>query len=133
MIERLPTARKPLEWVGSSHDDLSSFPDEVKQVMGYALYLAQSGAKHSDAKPLKSDPAFRGAGVLEVVDRFDGDTYRAVYTVKFAGVVYALHAFQKKSKSGTATPLQEIRLIKERLKQARQHYEENFAPQRKKA
>jgi phage-related protein len=131
MIERLQTARKPLLWVGSSLDDLSAFPYEVRQVMGFALHLAQIGDKHPDAKPLKGDPAFRGAGVLEVVDRFDGETYRAVYTVKFAGVVYALHAFQKKSKSGIATPLQEMRLVKERLKEARQHCEANFAPQRK--
>ena len=133
MIEWLPTARKPLVWIGSSRDDLSGFPFEVKQVMGFAIHLAQTGDKHPDAKPLTGDPAFKGAGVLEIVDRFDGDTYRAVYTVKFAGVVYALHAFQKKSKSGIATPLQEIRRVKERLKEARQHYEANFAPQRKKA
>jgi len=75
---------KPLVWVGSSRADLKSFPEEVRLVMGYALYLAQVGGKHPDAKPLRG---FGGAGVLEVVDDLDGDTYRAVYTVKLRGVV----------------------------------------------
>jgi phage-related protein len=65
---------------------------------------------------------FGGAGVLEVVDDFDGDTYRAVYTVRFAGVVYVLHAFQKKAKRGIATPKREIDLIEQRLKRAREDY-----------
>lgn len=127
MVERLPTARKPMEWVGSAQDDLSAFPPEVKQVMGFAIHLAQLGQKHPDAKPLRGDPAFKGAGVLEVVDGYDGDTYRAVYSVKFAGVVYVLHAFQKKAKKGIATPQHDIDLIKRRLKEAERHYEENFA------
>jgi phage-related protein len=76
--------------------------------MGDGLYLAQIGDKHDDAKPLKG---FKGAGVLEIVDNFDGDTYRAVYTVKFESAVYVLHVFQKKSKSGIATPKQDIDLI----------------------
>ena len=83
---------KPLFWVGTTLDDLRDFPEEVQQVMGYAIHIAQDDGKHPDAKPLKG---FGGAGVLEVVDDFDGSTYRAVYTVKLAGVVYALHAFQK--------------------------------------
>ncbi|HEY9641076.1 MAG TPA: type II toxin-antitoxin system RelE/ParE family toxin, partial [Coleofasciculaceae cyanobacterium] len=99
---------KPVEWVGSSLDDLKEFPEDVRQTVGYALYLAQCGEKHPSAKPLKG---FRGTGVLEVVEDFDGDTYRAVYTVKLAGVVYVLHAFQKKSKQGIATPKQDIDLI----------------------
>jgi phage-related protein len=70
---------------------------------------------------------FGGAGVLEVVDDFQGDTYRAVYTLKFTGAVYVLHAFQKKSKRGAQTPKQDVDLIKERLKMARQHYAENYA------
>jgi phage-related protein len=85
------------------------------------LYLAQVGSKHPHTKPLKG---FSGAGVLEIVDNFDGDTYRAVYTVKLAGVIYVLHAFQKKSKQGIATPQQDIELIKERLKRAEEHYKE---------
>ena len=86
---------KPVEWIGSSLDDLKEFPDEVQQVVGYALYIAQCGDKHPSVKPLKG---FKGAGVVEVVEDFDGDTYRAVYTIKFADVVYVLHSFQKKSK-----------------------------------
>src|SRR5579872_4531924 len=86
---------KPLEFVGSSKDDLSDFPLEVKRSVGFALRAAQRGGKHPDAKPLSG---FGGAGVLEVVSNFDGNTFRAVYTVKFKGVVYVLHAFQKKSK-----------------------------------
>jgi phage-related protein len=87
--------------------------------MGYGLYLAQTGGKHPDAKPLKG---FGGAGVLEVVDDWDGDTYRAVYTVKLAGSVYVLHAFQKKATKGIATPKRDLDLIRNRLRQAEEHY-----------
>jgi phage-related protein len=87
--------------------------------MGFALYLAQAGRKHIDAKPLKS---FGGAGVLELVEDHDGDTYRAIYTVKFAGAIYTLHAFQKKSKKAIQTPRQHIALVKQRLKRAEEHY-----------
>jgi phage-related protein len=117
---------KPVEWVGSSLEDLKKFPEEVQQVMGYALYVAQCGDKSASAKPLKG---FKGAGVLEVIENFDGDTYRAVYTVKLAGVVYVLHAFQKKSKQGIATPKQEIDLISARLKRAQEHHAENYKKQ----
>ncbi len=111
---------KPVKWISSSCDDLRRFPEEVQQVMGFALYLAQLGKKHPDAKPLKG---FKGSGVLEIVENFDGDTYRAVYTVKFAEIVYVLHAFQKKSKHGIATPKQDIDLIESRLKRAKEDYE----------
>jgi len=117
--EGMPAADKPLFWIGSSLDDLSEFPLEVKRVMGFALRRAQNGGKHVDAKPLKGHT---GASVLEVVKDFDGDTYRAVYTVKFARAVYALHAFQKKSKRGSQTPKPDINLIKRRLKSAEDHY-----------
>jgi phage-related protein len=116
--------RKPVEWIGSSRDDLREFPQEVRRVMGQAIDDAQCGEESSAAKALKG---FGGRGVLEVVDDFDGDTYRAVYTVKFAGVVYVLHAFQKKSKKGIATPQREIELIKARLKRAETHFKENHA------
>lgn len=92
--------------------------------MGYALYLAQGGEKHSSAKPLKG---FKGAGVLEVVEDFDGDTYRAVYTVKLEEVIYVLHVFQKKSKHGIATPKQDIELIEARFKRATEHYVQNYS------
>lgn len=122
----MSVSRKPVEWVGSSLEDLKEFPEDVKQVIGYALYLAQCGEKHSSAKPLKG---FKGSGVLEVVDDFDGDTYRAVYTVKLADVVYVLHAFQKKSKQGIATPKQDIELIEARLKRAKEHHSANYSKQ----
>lgn len=112
---------KPLFWVGSSKDDLSGFPDEVKYEVGYALRSAQWGEKHSSVKPLKG---FGGAGVLEVVTSFEGNAYRTVYTVKFKKAVYVLHAFQKKSKHGIETPKEEIELVKERLKRAETHYNE---------
>ena len=114
---------KPVEWIASSLDDLKDFPEEVQQVIGYALYQAQCGDKHPDAKPLKG---FKGSGVLEVVENFDGDTYRSVYTVRFEGAVYVLHIFQKKSKQGIATPKQDIELIEARLKRAKQHYEQYY-------
>jgi phage-related protein len=106
------SAPKPVFWVGSSRRDLRAFPKAVRQVVGQALFDAQTGGKHPDAKPLKG---FKGAGVLEVVDDYDGDTYRAVYTVKFAGVVYVLHAFQKKSTTGRKTAAAEIDKVKARL------------------
>ncbi|MFT3880864.1 MAG: type II toxin-antitoxin system RelE/ParE family toxin [Gemmatales bacterium] len=114
-MEKDETTPKPLFWIGSSRKDLRSFPNEVKLAMGFALWQAQLGSIHSDAKPLKG---FGGAGTLEVVEDYDGNTYRAVYTVKLAGVVYVLHAFQKKSKTGKKTPLHEIDLIRQRLKRA---------------
>ncbi|MCC5642927.1 type II toxin-antitoxin system RelE/ParE family toxin [Nostoc sp. CHAB 5824] len=122
----MSSSLKSVEWVGSSLEDLKEFPEEVRQVVGYALYLAQSGEKHPSAKPLKG---FKGAGVLEVVEDFDGDTYRTVYTVKLAGVIYVLHAFQKKSKQGIATPKQDVDLIEKRLKRAKEHYAENYSQQ----
>ena len=87
---------RPLRWVGSSHRDLRAMPGGVQSEMGFALFLAQSGMKHSSAKPLSG---FGGAGVLEIVSNHDGDTFRCVYTVRFPSAVYALHAFQKKSNS----------------------------------
>jgi phage-related protein len=117
---------KPVEWIGSSRDDLREFPEDVQQIMGFALYRAQLGKKHPDSKPLKG---FKGAGVLEIVENFDGDTYRAVYTVKLEGIVYVLHAFQKKSKQGIATPKQDIDLIESRLKRAKEHYKKYLEQQ----
>jgi phage-related protein len=110
---------KPVIRIGSTKADLSSFPEEVKDAMGYALYVAQQGGKHADAKPLRG---FGGAGVLEIVEDHSGDTYRAVYTVRLAGRVYALRAFQKKSKHGIETPKGEIDLIKRRLKRAEEEH-----------
>lgn len=111
---------KPVRWVGSSKEDLSGFPKEVRQRVGGALWEAQIGGKAAFAKPLRG---FGGAGVLEVVDDFDGVSFRAIYTIRFAKAVYVLHAFQKKSKHGIATPKTELDLIERRLKRAREDYE----------
>ena len=111
---------KPLEWVGSSKKDLLAMPDAVIDVMGYALHLAQSGLRHDQAKVLRG---FGSAGVLEVVEDDDGNTYRAVYTVRFKNAVYVLHCFLKKSHKGISTPKHEIDLIEARLKLARLHAE----------
>ncbi|MEI7683811.1 MAG: type II toxin-antitoxin system RelE/ParE family toxin [Planctomycetota bacterium] len=112
---------KPVNWVASSLDDLRHLPDDVQDAFGYALQLAQQGDKHAAAKPLKG---FGGAGVLEIVESYDGNAYRAVYTVKFAKAIYVLHVFQKKSKKGIATPPAEIERIRKRFKVAEEHYAE---------
>ena len=112
--------RKPLKWVGSAKRDLDGMPDDVQDVFGHAIDLAQAGSKHPDAKALSG---FGSAGVLEAVEDFRSDTFRAVYTVKFAGWVYVLHCFQKKSKSGIKTPKEDLDLIKARLKAAAQDFE----------
>jgi phage-related protein len=109
----------PLEWVGSSPKDLREFPRQVQTVPGFALKLAQLGDKHPSAKPLRG---FHGAGVLEIVEDHDGDTYRAVYTVQFAGMVYVLHALQKKSHHGRETPHSDLDLIQARLRRAEELY-----------
>jgi phage-related protein len=107
--------------VGEFQAGLASLPGPVEDLFGYALYLAQDGRKHEQAKPLKG---FGSAGVLEVVEDWDRSTYRAVYTVRFEGVVFVLHIFQKKSKRGAATPKADIDLIRERLKVAEQFAKE---------
>jgi len=112
---------KPVRWIGSSKEDVSNFPEEVRRRMGGALWEAQIGLKAPYAKPLKG---FGGAGVLEIVDDFEGDTFRAIYTVRFAKMIYVLHAFQKKSKRGGATPKAELDLIDQRLKRAREDYDQ---------
>lgn len=110
MISKLPTAQKHVEFMGYSRDDLRGFPLEIPEI-GHAIFAAQIGGKHPSAKPWKG----LGSGVFEIVSDDDGDTYRAVYTVNLKIVVYVLHAFKKKSKSGIATPKFEIDRIKRRL------------------
>ena len=105
---------KPVVWLGDSLRELKTFPSAVQDEMGHAIYLAQRGDKHVSAKPLKG----LGPGVLEVVSDHRGNAFRSVYTVRFGDRVFVLHAFQKKSKSGIATPKADIELIKQRLKQA---------------
>lgn len=119
-----PQRDKPLHWVASAKRDYQAFPAEVQDDMGFALGVAQLGGRHPRAKPWKGE----GPGVLEIVEDFRGDTYRAVYTVKFAGAIYVLHAFQKKSKTGIKTPLDDVKLIGERLKRAQQDYERTVKP-----
>lgn len=118
----LVVGEKPLDWVGSAKQDFLAFPAPVQHEMGNALGLAQFGGKHPRAKPWKGE----GPGVFEVVDDFDGDTYRAVYTVRFRQVVYVLHAFQKKSPRGAKTARTDIDLIARRLRVARQDYEARY-------
>ena len=112
---------KSLAWLGSSKKDLMALPMEVRKFFGHALDFAQQGEQHSAAKVLKG---FGGAGVLEVVENDEGGTYRAVYTVKFREAVFVLHVFQKKSKSGIATPKPELDIIRERLKVAEKFAQE---------
>jgi phage-related protein len=106
---------KPVIWVGSAREDLGAFPEPVKDHMGYALYVAQRGGRHRDTKTLRG---FGGAGVVEVIKDFRGDTFRAVYTLRYGVAVFVLHAFQKKSKTGRNTPRREIELVKQRLREA---------------
>lgn len=120
-----PPKIKSLVWIGSSRSDLKEFPAAVKDVMGYALYQAQVGRKAPSAKPLAG---FGDAGVLEIVEDHHTDTYRAVYTLRFSDLVYVLHAFQKKSKKGIATPKSDLDLIKRRLRVAADDYKMRQAP-----
>ncbi len=115
---------KPLHWVASAKKDYLSFPGAVQDEMGYALGLAQLGARHPNAKPWKGE----GPCIVEIVEDHRGDTYRAVYAVRFADVVYVLHAFQKKSKRGIKTPQTDIKLITERLKRAQADYQSRGTP-----
>ena len=106
---------RPLRWISSAKKDLLAMPDEVQQGFGFALYQAQIGLLHPDSKPLKG---FGSAGILEIVEDWRGNSYRAVYTVRFAQAVYVLHCFQKKSKRGIETLAADMNLIRKRLKEA---------------
>jgi phage-related protein len=128
MIEQQPPL-KPVIWVGSSRKDLRGFPDSIQDHMGYALYVAQRGAKHRAAKTLGG---FAGAGVVEAIADFRGDTFRTVYTVRYSDAVYVLHAFHKKSKRGGETPRHDIQLIDQRLHEAERISKERTAQEKKK-
>jgi phage-related protein len=117
-MDRLDRPLKPLLWVASSRRDYGTFPGLVQEVFGFQLFLAQSGQHPPAAKPLKG----LGSGVVELVESFDGDAYRAIYTVRFETAVYVLHCFKKKSKSGIKTPQSDIELIKRRLRDAEQDH-----------
>lgn len=112
---------KRLIWIGSSYDDLKEFPAPVCNAMGYALFLAQMGRKHLHTKVLSGMGC---AGIIEIRENDQSGTYRLIYTIEIEEYVFVLHAFQKKSKSGIATPKQEVELIKNRLKEAKILYKE---------
>jgi len=120
-LRRVP-GEKSLFWVGSSKEDLLAFPEAVQDEIGTAVSVAQFGGKHPSAKPWKG----QGPGIFEVVEDHRGDTYRAVYSVRFEGVIYVLHAFQKKSPSGIRTSKRDIELIARRLKEARLDFEVRY-------
>lgn len=113
-------APRPVVWLVDTLGTLQSCPQDVQDEIGYALYLAQIGEKYFRAKPLKGF----GANVMEIVSDYRGDTYRGIYTVRFADRVYVLHVFQKKSKTGIRTPQSEIELVRQRLKRAAELHEQ---------
>jgi phage-related protein len=122
MTRKLVMGEKPLFWIGSSLKDITRFPLQVQRSVGFALSAAQYGGKHPSAKPWKGE----GPGILEIIKDHDGDTYRALYTVRFRNAVYVLHAFQKKSPHGIATRKSDVAFVKERLKWAKMDYEERY-------
>jgi phage-related protein len=117
MVEKV----RPVIWIGSSRRDLRAMPPEVRRNIGQALYTAQQGMTDPAAKPLKG---FVGTRVMEIIERYRTDAYRAVYTARFANLIYVLHVFQKKSKRGIATPKPAIDLIRSRLAEAERDYKE---------
>jgi phage-related protein len=118
---------RPLLWIASSKRDYRGFPAPVQDTLGFELFLAQTGQHPPSAKPLKG----LGGGTVELIEDFDGDTYRAVYTVRFGEAVYVLHAFKKKSKQGIKTPQSDIDLVKRRLKDAERDHAQRFKKERK--
>jgi phage-related protein len=113
-------AARMLVWCGSSLKDLQAMPPEAQRSIGFVLRKAQQGMRDEAMKPLTGRREFRGAKVLQITERHDGDTYRCVFTVEFAEAIYVLHAFQKKAKHGIATPQSEIDVIVERLQTVRE-------------
>lgn len=113
------TEHKPLRWVGSSREDVRDLPAAVCDRLGFALRQVQAGLTPDNAKPMRG---FAGAGVWELVEDYDTNTYRGVYAVCFAGAVYVLHAFQKKSKRGRETPRQKMALVRARLREAQEDH-----------
>jgi phage-related protein len=122
MTRRSVPGEKPLYWIASSLKDIARFPSDVQRSFGFALSAPQYGGKHRAAKPWKGE----GPGILEVVKDYDGDTYRAIYTVRFAQAVYVLHVFQKKSPRRIETRQSDVTLVRERLKAAQRDYEERY-------
>jgi phage-related protein len=106
---------KEIIWLGRTKKDLKLMPEDIIDSVGFSLYLAQIGERADNTKVLKG---YTGAGVLEIIESDISGTYRAVYTVKFGSEIYVLHCFQKKSKSGIATPKEDMSIINKRLKEA---------------
>lgn len=121
--------KRPVHWIGSSRKDVKEFPKEVRDEIGFSLYAAELGEGLINSVPLVG---FGSAKVVEIIVPHDGDAYRAVYTVKFKGAVYVLHAFQKKSKRGDKTPLPDMNLIKQRIKLAEEHHSEIYEQRQQK-
>lgn len=126
-MARRTEALRPLLWIASSKRDYAAFPLRLQENFGFELFLVQTGQHPPSAKPLQGF----GGGVVELIGNLQGDTYRAVYTVRYAGAVYVLHAFKKKSKQGIKTPQGDINLIQQRLKDAARDYAERFKPEKK--
>lgn len=123
MAESDGPAPKPVEFMGSSRRDLREMPKEISRSIGVALFEVQEGEKPPNAHPMKG---YRGASVLEIVEDYDTNTYRAVYTVRFALAVYVLHVFQKKSARQIKTPTHDLELIERRLQAAEEHYRAKY-------
>ncbi len=123
MARKLAPGEKPLDWIGSSKKDFLALPESVRTELGTALGVTQFGGRHPSAKPWKGE----GPGVMELVEHFDGDTYRTVYTVRFERVVYVLHAFQKKSPRGVRTAKPDVELIRQRLRVAHADYMDRYS------
>lgn len=121
-MKKTAARERPLHWVGSAKKDLLAFPGAVVDDLGYAPGVVQQGGRPPTAKPWKGD----GAGMLELVEDFRGDTFRTVYTVRFAQAVYVLHCFQKKSPSGVRTAQDDVDLIRNRLRAAQEDYEARY-------
>ena len=117
---------KPVHWIASSKKDLLDFPSPVKQNVGHALFFVQQGETPDNAKSLTGIKGGGGVSVMELVENQDGDTYRAVYTVKFKQAIYVLHCFQKKAKRGIKTDKQDLDLIRQRLKDAETDYKSRY-------
>jgi len=126
-VLRITRSIRPLLWVASSKRDYRDFPPLVQGTLGFELFLAQTGQHPPSAKPLKG----LGSGTVELIEDFDGDTYRAVYTARFHEAVYVLHAFKKKSKRGIKTPKTDLELIKSRLKDAEFDHAGRFRQEKK--
>ena len=127
-MERFPRPERPLLWLASSWKDYADFPPKVQEAFGFELFLAQTGQHPPSAKVLKGI----GNGIVELVEDFDSDTYRAVYTVRFDTAIYVLHCFKKKSKQGIKTPQSDIDLIKRRFRDAEADYTTKMDKERSK-